>query len=626
LNKKSKKRLYIGIFLVFAILNGVVGYYLFYEKKKSFIFNQLQELSSQYKTVTSEISKKSDIYYDEVANKEDVLNLFKDIDDRSKHPEIREKLIDLLAKPFKRMREKNVRQFHFHTKDSRSFLRMHKQDKYGDSLRGIRHSVVYTNKTLRDIHGFEEGRVNNGFRNVYPVFHQGSHLGSVEISFSFREVSETLQKIYNKYYTFMISKQLVEKKVFVAQDNYIESSLSQDFYAEVGHINNMILNHRDEFQIVEEINKKISQSVSMKLANREKFSKLISLRGETYVVNFFPIKNIEGHSVAYIISYSKAKIIDNEFKQFLIYTVIGTVVIFLFIYMMISGVRKEEFDFINRILDNQNSLIVVKNEDEVIKVNKRFLEFFGYESLEEMKDLNDCLCDYFVSEEGYLSKGFADNNNYLIEYVLNNTGLQHKVKIVDHSTKMLRVFTVSVTKLEDQGLYILMLSDVTSSELEKREIEDRASRDKLTNLYNRTKFDHDIKNAVMKNQTFSMIICDIDKFKVINDTYGHLTGDKILIDFANIIDMRIRKTDIVYRWGGEEFVIMVDDKMISATKLAEKLRLTVQKHRFFKEIPVTASFGVTEHRKFEGVEDIMLRVDKALYTAKLSGRNRVITS
>jgi diguanylate cyclase (GGDEF)-like protein len=626
LKEQRRKTLYTIIFVIFAVFNTFLGYYIYYEKINSFTFQKINEISNQYKTVTGELSKKSNIYFDEVVNKKNILELYSQIGHSTeKDNEIREELVEQLSKSFKRMREKNIRQFHFHTKDNRSFLRMHKQEKFGDSLKNIRYSVNYVNRTLRPIYGFEEGRINNGFRNVYPIIYDGMHLGSVEISFSFQEVSETLQNLFDGYYTFIISKQLVEKKVFSSKDNYIESSISEDFYAEVGHINKKIINDRNNFKIFEEINEKLKSEISPLLTERKSFSKIIEHNSKTYIISFFPIKNIEGHEVAYVVNYTEADILNEEFNNFIIQAGGGGFIIFLFIYMMLSNVRKEEFEFINKILDNQNSLILVKNKDEVVRVNKKFLDFFGYESLQEMKEVNECICDYFIQEEGYLSRNFSDNN-FVINYIIENNHNQHKVKIVEHSTKMVRIFNINVTELKEQNLFLLILSDITTSELEKEMIKDKANRDKLTNVYNRTKFDIDVKNAVLKNRTFSLILCDIDRFKVVNDSYGHLTGDKILIEFATLLDLKIRKSDIIYRWGGEEFIIIVDDRMISATKLAEKLRAMLEKHRFFKEIPITASFGVTEHRKFESVDELLLRVDKALYTAKISGRNTVITS
>jgi diguanylate cyclase (GGDEF)-like protein len=309
----------------------------------------------------------------------------------------------------------------------------------------------------------------------------------------------------------------------------------------------------------------------------------------------------------------------------LIYTILGDFIAILLIYLLIAHIRKEELSFINEILDNQSNLIFVKRRDKIIKVNNRLLTFFGFSSLEELQNSKEIICNFFIEEEGFLSKKEWESSNLLVEQIVANPEKHFKVKIVDHSTKVVRTFSVNMAILKEQELYLIILSDITPNDFEKRFIEDKINRDKLTGAYNRKKFEIDLKDRILRHATFSLVLIDIDHFSKINESNGHMAGDKILMEFYKLIDTKIKKSDILYRWGGEEFIIIVDDKMLDATKLAEKLRFIIEKNRFFKEIPVNASFGVTEYRKLESFEEIMFRADKALYTAKLSGRNCVIT-
>jgi diguanylate cyclase len=116
----------------------------------------------------------------------------------------------------------------------------------------------------------------------------------------------------------------------------------------------------------------------------------------------------------------------------------------------------------------------------------------------------------------------------------------------------------------------------------------------------------------------AMIAFDIDSFKDINDVYGHQSGDQILMTVTEVIRSRIRLTDKLYRQGGDEFVI--------AIRLAEELRRMIQNTIFSGGIRVTLSFGVAELHKDETQEEWLRNVDKALYNAKLAGRNTVCTS
>ena len=134
------------------------------------------------------------------------------------------------------------------------------------------------------------------------------------------------------------------------------------------------------------------------------------------------------------------------------------------------------------------------------------------------------------------------------------------------------------------------------------------------------------------NQDLSIIAIDIDRFKKINDTFGHNMGDEVLIKVANILRSSIRKSDIVARFGGEEFVILlINASLDEATSIAEKIRVTIEKTIIKvdnREIRITSSFGVATLNK-ENNEEItttLQRADDLLYIAKKHGRNEVVNS
>ena len=122
------------------------------------------------------------------------------------------------------------------------------------------------------------------------------------------------------------------------------------------------------------------------------------------------------------------------------------------------------------------------------------------------------------------------------------------------------------------------------------------------------------------------MLLDIDYFKKVNDTYGHLVGDEVLKKFTSILTQGVRKSDIVARWGGEEFVILLPDTEFSSTvKLAELIRLKVAEGDFSPVDGVTCSIGVARWNESESVDQLLKRVDKKLYQAKELGRNRVVS-
>lgn len=173
-----------------------------------------------------------------------------------------------------------------------------------------------------------------------------------------------------------------------------------------------------------------------------------------------------------------------------------------------------------------------------------------------------------------------------------------------------------------------IIEDITDQELQIQKIEELSIRDKLTNLYNRVKIDEALKNEFETSKRYkinlSLIILDIDYFKLVNDKYGHLVGDSVLVQFANILMKNSRQSDIVGRWGGEEFIIIAPNSNIeSVKKLAEKLRVIIEKFEFDVVKKLTVSFGVSQLKEEDDINSFIKRVDEALYKAKKLGRNRV---
>jgi len=155
---------------------------------------------------------------------------------------------------------------------------------------------------------------------------------------------------------------------------------------------------------------------------------------------------------------------------------------------------------------------------------------------------------------------------------------------------------------------------------------DIANKDKLTQLYNRVYMDKKIDELVELDEPFAVVIADIDHFKKINDTYGHIVGDKVLESFASILQRHFKDKAIVSRWGGEEFLIVIP-KCSDIDKVyidIEQLREEVELYDFSDVHNVTASFGCTIHHPDNIFKETMHQADKALYRAKELGRNHVV--
>ncbi|MDR9467092.1 diguanylate cyclase domain-containing protein [Marinospirillum sp.] len=160
------------------------------------------------------------------------------------------------------------------------------------------------------------------------------------------------------------------------------------------------------------------------------------------------------------------------------------------------------------------------------------------------------------------------------------------------------------------------------------EIKLLANTDRLTGLHNRLRIDGTLKQLLQQqhasSQPLAVILMDLDYFKETNDQHGHLSGDQILQEVAQLLQDSTRKTDLVGRWGGEEFLIICPQtSQEEAQQLAEKLRNQLASHFFTLPISQTASFGVASHQTGDTQDNLILRADQALYRAKEKGRNCV---
>ncbi len=157
--------------------------------------------------------------------------------------------------------------------------------------------------------------------------------------------------------------------------------------------------------------------------------------------------------------------------------------------------------------------------------------------------------------------------------------------------------------------------------------------DSLTGVKNRSAFDgnfcRDIEYSHRKDSELALIVLDLDLFKRINDNYGHIVGDNVLAQVAQSVEHTIRSSDALYRYGGEEFVVVLNGTDgAGALLLAERIRQNVQQMNIesIKDLPVTISLGVAVLRDHERADQLFKRADAALYRAKRKGRNRVVAA
>lgn len=265
----------------------------------------------------------------------------------------------------------------------------------------------------------------------------------------------------------------------------------------------------------------------------------------------------------------------------------------------------------------------IKNaKEEHIKLrNKVIKAIFDEEKIDNVKDAKDCEFYKIISTIELdipsdkllqIEKMHKNFHDYIIYYEKNKEILSSQQKYL------------LLKEIENISLRMLyMINEVQIDVVEKLSLVDM-----LTNSYNKNVFPVILRKEIRRAERYgfrlSIVIIDIDNFKQINDNYGHLVGDEVLRELANLIKKHIRVSDYLFRFGGEEFIILLPHTDLkSALIVAEKIRKKVQEQHFTsKAIKITISCGISELKNFDNPYADLEEADRMLYISKKTGKNR----
>lgn len=262
---------------------------------------------------------------------------------------------------------------------------------------------------------------------------------------------------------------------------------------------------------------------------------------------------------------------------------------------------------------------------------------------EKVENYLSLLADFIKTRDSRTLKEIEDASFKLLPQINNTVYIfenesNEKTKVLMERELFILIGTLLTLLIEAAVIVIpaIRIASRKDSELLRlieertRELEELSVTDQLTKLYNRRKIDKiletEIEQARRYNHLFSLILIDIDYFKKINDNYGHLVGDLVLQTLSKLFASNIRKSDMVGRWGGEEFLIISMEKDLKKVLVfVEKLRALVDNHHFKTVGNITCSFGVSHYTQGDSIDSLLRRADVALYHAKNAGRNCVKT-
>lgn len=300
--------------------------------------DQAKDLQTSVTQIVSSLDTTSQIIFDTAIDNDRIKNIIY----RAAHTSSKEQithlhneLFDLCEQKYEYFKRFGLRQLHFHLPGSISFLRMHRPDKYGDSLVGVRPTIDQVNRTKKVVRAFEEGRIFNGFRNVYPLYYHKEFIGSVEASFSFDAVMKSLYASQPaSTYLFLLKKDTVQSKVFQDErSNYVSSNIA-GYVIDKGTVDQNGTFLLDDFL---GINQKIQHKIDAPIQKAQPFAlKCYCFKTKRDIlVSFVPVKNLAGEVAAYVVEYKYDELLENIERRFS--QIFAFITLFDFVLVLLIG-------------------------------------------------------------------------------------------------------------------------------------------------------------------------------------------------------------------------------------------------------------------------------------------------
>lgn len=475
----------------------------------------------------------------------------------------------------------------------------------GDNLSSIRADLPKAAKDKKIVYSTSAGRFNLSLKALVPIFYKEEFVGIVEVISHFNSISKELKRSH-------IDSVVILSKEHRGQiDNPFTNLFIDNYY---------VANFDAPHELRERMQKESVESYITK------DYKII----DDKIVSCYELRDVEENVIGHYVMFKKITSISNidlDYFMFkwLTFGLVFVMGITIFIGTTLFVLNRRQKEYFYNIINSTTNIIFVSDSKVIIDANKMFFNYFNkYKTLEEFKKEHKSIGEYFIAEDEYL-KSEIDGVRW-VKYLVENQNEAHKVKL-DIDGKIY-FFNVGASKLlKNRDYYAVVLSDITEQEVYKKELELLSTTDELTKIGNRRFFEIKLKDEIGRAQRysypFSLIMLDIDFFKVVNDTHGHDVGDEVLIEYTKLVEHHLREADIFCRVGGEEFMVILPyTSKEAARETAEKLRIAIEKHK--KVVPITMSFGVVEFEKDDNIQTLYKRVDEALYSAKRGGRNMVV--
>lgn len=547
----------------------------------------------------------------------------------------------------------DFRQLQFHLgPGSLSFLRVHEPEKFGDRMDSVRHTVVAVNLAKQPVSGFETGRVISGIRGVVPVFAQNQqsgapvYVGALEAGTSYHVTLENITRPRQIGMAILLSVEHLKANMW---PGYLDRFFSQN-----APIAGLSLEASTDPELWFLMKQGVFPDDSLQLSWRK-----VDLAGVSNLIIRFPLYDFAGfqdHSrppVGCVVAKKNVNVLVERFdaglRTNIFYGLFGFLVTEFLLYISIHLVaRKLEGLVTQGRVDLARSLEQLQiNEEKFLTMAEYSVDWDVWHGTDGQYLYITPSCEEI---SGYSRKEFYDSPELFISILHPDD----RAKVIEHRQlyyqKPAEAGEISFRIIRKDGEIRWIWHkcqavfaangawrgrrttnrDVTVLKAVEEQLQKLSTTDPLTGAYNRRMFmdilPREMERTHRYGEAFCLLMFDIDYFKAVNDTYGHDVGDQVLIEIVQLSLEIIRQSDILARWGGEEFMVLLPqtNKEMAFT-MGERLRQRIGGHAFPEIDTLTVSVGVSCLTADDTVDKLLKRVDDALYQAKELGRNRVMS-
>ncbi len=549
--------------------------------------------------------------------------------------------------------ENDFSQLHFYlVPGALSFLRVHAPDRFGDRMDSVRSMVVTVNRTRQPVAGFETGRIYSGIRGVVPVFAEDQaagrqvYVGALEAGTSCQTTLENAAEPRHVGMAVLLTLDHLKSHV---RPEYLKKLIQGKTL-----VSGLVLKATTGPGIVSILDDGLLppglQSFAWQVAE---------ISSVPYLIVRFPLYDFSGirdqslPPVGSIVAWRNVgrdrEIFTNGLKTNIFYGLFAFILTELLLYFGIYlRAKKLENMLTHGRLELAHSLEKLQESEEKFEAMAEYsVDWDAWHGTDgrylyitpSCKEISGYSREVFTRDPDFFASIIHpdDRQRFLDHQKQHHRGASEPAeitfRILRKDGEMRWIWHKCQAMFGRDGTWRGRRTtnrDVTALKEAEEKLQRLSTTDPLTGAYNRRMFMDMLVREMTRSgrygEPFSLLMVDIDHFKKVNDTYGHDAGDRVLVEMVELSMELIRQSDILARWGGEEFMVLLPQTNPDrALALGERLRQRISEYRFTGVGRLTVSIGVAHQQQLDTIDSLLKRVDTALYRAKETGRNRVVT-